>query len=1161
LRPATRSIRLIENIRSPHASRAVQRKRFDLLNVLNAEHREGRLDARLDSRIQSFEMAFRMQIEAADAFDIAREPRATRDLYGPGVHGRQTLIARRLLERGVRYVQLWHGAGQPWDDHAQIEKNHRRLAGELDQSIAALLTDLKLRGMLEETLVIWGGEFGRTPTVELNGDGKSQLGRDHDHYGFSVWMAGGGIKGGTVHGATDDFGFKAVQDQVSVHDLHATILHLLGFDHERLNDRYAGRDFRLTDVHGKVIKDILARSAHPRPDPAIGPTGLLPGRHSTRIEPRRTIRAEVTMKILRMLPVALLAMPGLPSRAEEPTTFERQVRPILKAYCLDCHGGGTKLEGKLDLRLKRTAASGGKSGPALVSGKPDESLLLQRIREREMPPGEKKVPPEQVALIERWIASGASTAREEPASLPPGIGITPEDRAFWAFQPVRRPEPPPSRPEDRVRTPIDAFLLTRLRQRGLALAAEADRATLIRRAAADLTGLPPTRSELEAFVADRSPDAYERMVDRLLDSPAYGERWGRHWLDVAGYADSDGNGSDDRSRPHAYKYRDYVVRSFNADKPLDRFLVEQLAGDELVPRPWSNLTREQAETLAATGFLRMAADGTSAGGADEPIAANQVVADALKVVGSSMLGLTVGCAQCHDHKYDPISQVDYFRLRAVFEPALDPQHWRRPAQRLVSLYSDADRARAASIEAEAQELTKAIEAKAKERLAAAFEKQLAKFPEGQRSKLRAAYEAQPDRRTDEQKALLAANPSVNLSPGVLYQYDPAAAEELKKDRQRIASKRAEKPFEDFVSVLDEVPGVVPETHVFYRGDHRQPQESVGPGDLTIAAPEGDRFEVAAKDPGSPSTGRRLAYARHLVDGRHPLVGRVLANRFWLHHFGRGLVESPGDLGVLGGRPTHPELLDWLADELVRQGWSLKRMHRLIMTSTAYRQSSRRHPAADAVDADNTLIGRYPVRRLDAEAIRDRILAASGRLDRAAFGPPVGVAEDAVGQVLPAGDSTRRSLYLEVRRTRPVSLLAAFDLPVMAVNCDRRTPTTSAPQSLMLMNSDFVLGQSKAMAGRLIAETTADFAPDLTASRPGGASSADFHGPMGASLPQMIAYAWTLAYQRPISPGELDAACAFVAGHLAVPGGNGRELAALTHLCQQLLSSNEFLYVD
>jgi len=250
--------KLIENIRSPHASTTAQRRQLDLLQRLNADHHRGRTDARLDARIQSFEMAFRMQMEAADAFDVRREPESIREMYGDHVHGRQTLIARRLLERGVRYVQLWHGAGQPWDNHAQIESAHRTLAAQIDQPIAALLTDLKQRGMLEDTLVLWGGEFGRTPTVELDGGGKSQLGRDHNHYGFSVWMAGGGVKGGTVHGATDDFGFKAVEDVVTVHDFHATILHLLGFDHERLTYRYAGRDFRLTDVHGQVIRSVVA---------------------------------------------------------------------------------------------------------------------------------------------------------------------------------------------------------------------------------------------------------------------------------------------------------------------------------------------------------------------------------------------------------------------------------------------------------------------------------------------------------------------------------------------------------------------------------------------------------------------------------------------------------------------------------------------------------------------------------------------------------------------------------------------------------------------------------------------------------------------------------------------------------------------------------------
>ena len=250
--------RLIENIAHPHATTAVQRRQLDLLARLNAEHRAARLDDRLDARIHSFELAFRMQTEAAEAFDLARETAETRALYGDGVHGRQTLIARRLLERGVRYVQLWHGAGQPWDNHDNIAENHKKLAGELDQPIAALLADLKRLGMFEDTLVVWGGEFGRTPSVELGGDGKSKLGRDHNHYGFSVWLAGGGIRGGTVYGATDEFGFKAEENPTSVHDLHATILHLLGFDHERLTYRYAGRDFRLTDVAGRVLREIVA---------------------------------------------------------------------------------------------------------------------------------------------------------------------------------------------------------------------------------------------------------------------------------------------------------------------------------------------------------------------------------------------------------------------------------------------------------------------------------------------------------------------------------------------------------------------------------------------------------------------------------------------------------------------------------------------------------------------------------------------------------------------------------------------------------------------------------------------------------------------------------------------------------------------------------------
>ncbi len=506
--------------------------------------------------------------------------------------------------------------------------------------------------------------------------------------------------------------------------------------------------------------------------------------------------------------------------AEGTITFEQHVRPILKVYCLDCHGGGEKLKGKLDLRLRSFAIRGGTSGPAVVPGDPARSRLVERLRAGEMPPAEKKVPAEQVVLIERWIAAGAPTQRAEPDKLPPGIDITPEERAYWFFQPIRPVEPPRFGAADRVRTPVDAFVLARLREKGLSFNPDADRRTLLRRASLDLTGLPPTPKEMEDFLSDPSENAYERAIDRLLASPAYGERWGRHWLDVAGYADSEGDGTSDTPRPHAWKYRDYVIRSFNADMPLARFLVEQLAGDELVRPPWNNLKPEQIEWLTATGFLRMVPDGTTSGG---PAEAQQVLADTVKIVGSALLGLTVGCAQCHDHKYDPIPQADYYRLRAVFEPAFDPAHFRRPAQRRVSLYTDADRARAAAVEAEAAKMEAEANARQQKYVRAAFEAELAKFPAAQREALRTAFDTPADKRSEAQKKLVAANPRLNVNPGVLYQYNQPAADELKKLRAAIAARRAKKPVEDFLAVLTEVPGQIPPTRIFHRGDYRQPK--------------------------------------------------------------------------------------------------------------------------------------------------------------------------------------------------------------------------------------------------------------------------------------------------------------------------------------------------
>jgi hypothetical protein len=852
---------------------------------------------------------------------------------------------------------------------------------------------------------------------------------------------------------------------------------------------------------------------------------------------------------MRSLLVAVLvvAMPAPRASAAEPVTFEEHVRPVLKAYCLDCHGAGEKMPGGLDLRLKRFAVAGGKNGPAVAPKHPGKSLLVERMKSGEMPPVGKKVPAEHIAVIEKWIAGGAPTLRDEPATLPPGLGITAEERAYWFYQPLRRPAVPEVRnPKHEIRNPIDAFVLAKLRERGLDFNPEADRATLVRRATFDLTGLPPTPKEIDEFLKDESPGAYEKLLDRLLASPAYGERWGRHWLDAAGYADSDGDGPTDTVRPHAWRYRDYVIRALNADKPLDQFVTEQLAGDELVPRPWANLKPEQIDLLAATGFLRTAPDGTPSGAAD----AEQVMTDTLKIVTSSLIGTSVACAQCHDHRYDPIPHTDYYQLRAVFEPALDPGKWRKPAERRVSLYTDADRAKAAAIDAEAAKMQAEFNQKQSAAVKTAYEKELDKFPADDRPKLKAAFDAPADKRTDEQKKLVAGNPKLNVTPGVLYQYNQKAADELKAMQEKVQAKRAERPVEEFVAVTAEVPGRVPVTKLFHRGDARQPKgPDLAPGDLTVAAPDGKRFEIAPKDATAPTTGRRLAWAKHLTDGTHPLFGRVMANRVWLNHFGRGIVDTPGEFGKLGQLPTHPELLDWLATELANpdrkrggeaKPWSLKAFHKLIMTSTTYRQSSTRDAAKDAADRAGALYGRFPVRRLEAEAVRDRMLVAAGRLDRTLYGPPVAVVEDAAGQVGSPDDKPRRSVYLQVRRSKPVAFLSAFDAPGAELNCERRNTTTTAPQALMLLNSDFVRKQAGHVAARVKAEAKAD-----------------------ASAARLVETAWLIAYLRPPTADESRLATTFLQTQTAALRGKAKdpEIAALTNLCQQLLASNEFLYVD
>ncbi|HZZ78235.1 MAG TPA: PSD1 and planctomycete cytochrome C domain-containing protein, partial [Gemmataceae bacterium] len=787
------------------------------------------------------------------------------------------------------------------------------------------------------------------------------------------------------------------------------------------------------------------------------------------------------------LVATLLISVVLHAQETKTVSFEKQVRPLLKAHCFECHGDTAKPKGGLDVRLARLLIAGGKTGAAVVPGKAHASLLIERVRSQEMPPGKRKLTKDEIALLERWIAQGSKTDLAEPKALAAGFHITEEERAFWSFQPIRNPEPPRVKGQDRVRTPIDAFLLAKLEAKGLTFSPEAGKRTLIRRLSFDLTGLPPTPKEVDDFLKDESADAYERLVDRLLASPQYGERWGRHWLDIAGYADSEGGSASDTPRASAYRYRDYVIRSFNADKPFDQFVIEQLAGDELLRPPYDKIAPADLDKLIATGFLRMGPDGTGAGDVDAKLARNQMIADTLQIVSTSLMGLTMHCAQCHNHRYDPIPQVDYYGMRAIFEPALDWKNWRTPAGREVVVLSDAERKQAADIEKEAAVIDQVRLKKDKEYIERTFNMELAKLPAELQESARQARNTPPAKRSAAQKKLLGDHPSLNVSSGSLYLYDSKAAADLKTYADKAAKLRATKPIGISVRALTEVPGQVPTTFLFARGDHEQPKDAVAPAHLTIL----NLGKIPERNPATPTTGRRLAFARSLVDGKHPLTARVLANRIWLNHFGKGIVNTPADFGYLGERPSHPELLDWLASDLMAGGWKLKRLHKLLVTSTAYRQSSRRDAVLDKIDPDNRLLGRMSVRRLDAESVRDAVLAVSGKLNLKQFGPPVPIAYDELGQVVVGIDTTdaagrptgkkvslngeeyRRSLYVQVRRSRPLAMLEAFDGAAMSPNCEIRHASTVTPQALMLMNSRFVHEYAEDFARRIRKEAGAD----------------------------------------------------------------------------------------
>jgi hypothetical protein len=851
----------------------------------------------------------------------------------------------------------------------------------------------------------------------------------------------------------------------------------------------------------------------------------------------------------------------------EEITFEKHIRPILKAHCFFCHGEDDKPKGKLDVRLPSLMKKGGKNGPALVASNLDKSLLWHRIESDEMPEATKKLSAHEKALIKQWIETGAKTLRPEPAD-PADMQITEEERAHWAYQPISKPAVPMVPGRYQTRTLVDAFIAQKLQTQSLLFSPDADRRTYIRRMTFDLLGLPPTPEEVQQFVNDASPQAYDKLIKRLLASPHYGERWGRHWLDIAGYSESEGTPGNEGLREHAWKYRDYVIKSFNDDKPFDLFIKEQLAGDEMVQKPLKLSDASVQEKLIATGFLRMAPDGTQMD--NSPAERNQAMAETIKVVSSSLFGLTVGCAQCHDHRYDPIPTRDYYRFRAVFDPALDWQKWKKPGERFVDVTDEQARAKAEEIEAEAKKRDKAIDDDKLKTAQEIFDRELKKLPEADRAPAKAAIEVKEKERSPEQAALLKKYPNVkelSFIKGFFVEYDKVAHNKFQKLEAEVTKLRGTKPKKDGLHCLIEANDSKPVSKVFHRGDHLQLKAEVKPGDLSILSLHRPSSDIPLDDTSLPTSGRRLALAKRITDGTHPLVARVIVNRVWLHHFGKGLVNTPGDFGALGEKPSHPELLDWLARDFMEHGWKLKRLHEMIVLSTTYRQQSKRSELLDRLDPENRLLARMSVRRLEAEEVRDALLSVSGDLKNDIFGPSVAVTEDFDGKAVigtrmidPSGlftgalktvgdQAQRRSIYLQARRRLPLSMLETFDFPVMVPNIDARRCSTVAPQALFFLNDKTVQERASQLAERLMKE--------------------------GKDEPARVQLAYQLLFSQPASDSQLKQAQAFLKQQTEWYTTNGdakwkvlvkktpaaANMQALANYCQVLLCTNRFLYVE
>ena len=872
---------------------------------------------------------------------------------------------------------------------------------------------------------------------------------------------------------------------------------------------------------------------------------------------RRTIFASM----IWLLAVGwVVSVPSTLSRAQESVSFTRDIQPILQNSCWKCHGEAMQLS-KLDLRTLEGALKGGEKGASIVPGKAEDSRLYRRVAGLERPamPMDGKLTGDQISTIKAWIDQGAhwdvgaeaKAPSVDPAALAAleNMEISPEARNYWAFKlPLQAPVPNASA---NLRNPIDRFLEKTRREKDLKAAPRADRLTLVRRAYMDLIGLPPTPSETEEFLSDNSPEAWGHLIDKLLASPHYGERWGRHWLDVARYADSDGF-EQDFDRPNAWLYRDYVVRSFNQDKPYNIFIKEQVAGDELETK--------SADTMIATGFLR-AGPRVHFREKDTPERRFDYLDDVMATIGRGILGLTVQCARCHNHKFDPIPQKDYYSLQAAIFGYVETTYPLVPKEE-----ADAYNKKVAEIDAQIKPLRERIaeiEAPYREKLKA---EALRKYPEN----VQRAVEKPENERTPGEKLLatqvIEGGLNVN-GPTVERALTPEHAAERKALNDRIAALQKEKPQPIPVADIvtdgdyrftplgpgDDVIGCVkcriqeaegtflhtgparyqvPPSYFLVRGDPASKGSLMKPGFITVATYGNPATEIPPAD--GRTSGRRRALAEWLASRENPLAPRVIVNRVWHHHFGRGIVPTLDNFGKMGDPPTHPELLDWLTVEFMNRGWSIKQLHKLMITSEAYQMASAYTDAEDLEkDPQNQYLWRYRPQRLDAEIVRDGILRASGAINLAVGGTPVRpplpetLIKSTIYNVWKNQDDGpevwRRSLYVYRKRGMMFPMFEVFDMPDSNFSAGRRSVSTVPTQALTLINNDFVLKQAQLFADRVKKEA-------------------------GDDPVKQIGLAYRIALTRPPDETELALATDLLGSHALVD---------LTHV---LLNLSEFLYM-